>query len=52
MYILNVLRVIHIILLVAGLNNLVKGGSRDSMMSAITEFRSAVDYQNRYHPGA
>ena len=40
------------ILLVAGLNDLVKGGSRDSVMSAITEFRSAVDHQNRYHPGA
>ena len=40
------------ILLVAGLNDLIKGGSRESVITAITQFRSVVNNQNRFHPGA
>ena len=40
------------ILLVAGLNDLVKGGTRESVMEAITNFRYMVTQNNRYHPGA
>ena len=40
------------ILLVAGLNDLVKGGTRESVMESITNFRDMVARNNRYHPGA
>ena len=40
------------ILLVAGLNDLMRGGTRRSVMEAITHFDQVVKQQNRYHPGA
>ena len=40
------------ILLVAGLNDLVKGGTRESVMTAIRNLKEKVTQQNRYHPGS
>ena len=40
------------ILLVAGLNDLLKGGTRRTVMEAITHFQHLVKQQDRYHPGA
>ena len=40
------------ILLVAGLNDLVKGGNKDSFMYALDHFKEVVDRQNYYHPRA
>ena len=31
---------------------MVKGGTRESVMEAITNFRYMVTQNNRYHPGA
>ena len=39
------------ILLVAGLNDLIKGGSRESFMQDIKKFKATVDWQNRHHIG-
>ena len=38
------------ILLVAGLNDLMRGGTRQTVMEAIRHFQEVVDQQNRYHP--
>ena len=40
------------ILLVAGLNDLLKGGSRESVMSSIVHFQEMVVQNNRFHPGS
>ena len=40
------------ILLSAGLNDLVQGGTKDTLMSAIRHFKEVVDSQNRNHPRA
>ena len=40
------------ILLVAGLNDLTKGGTRQSVMESISHFKRVIDLQNRFHPGA
>ena len=40
------------ILLVAGLNDLIRGGSRHSVMQDIERFKQTVDWQNRHHPRA
>ena len=40
------------ILLVAGLNDLMKGGTRESVMRSITHFQHMVQQQDRYHPSA
>ena len=40
------------ILLVAGLNDLLKGGTRQTVMEAIRHFKEVVDLQNRYHFGS
>ena len=40
------------ILLVAGLNDLIKGGTRETVMESITSFKNMVALNNRYHPGA
>ena len=39
------------ILLVAGLNDLIKGGSRETFMQDIKKFKATVDWQNRHHSG-
>ena len=39
------------ILLVAGLNDLVKGGNKDTVMQNIQHFSQTVEAQNRYHSG-
>ena len=39
------------VLLVAGLNDLVKGGDIDSLTWQIRRFRTNVDYHNNNHPG-
>ena len=38
------------ILLVAGLNDLLKGGNMESLTNSILTFKNAVDDQNHYHP--
>ena len=40
------------ILLVAGLNDLMRGGTRETVMEAIRHFQVVVEQQNRYHPTA
>ena len=40
------------ILLVAGLNDLMKGGTRQTVMEAIRHFKEVVDLQNRHHFGS
>ena len=40
------------VLLVAGLNDLIQGGSKDTVMEAIKHFQQVIDAQNFYHPGA
>ena len=40
------------ILVVAGLNDLIKGGTKGTVMEGIKEFKKVVDENNRYHPGA
>ena len=40
------------VLLVAGLNDLVQGGNKDSLMGALGHFKEVVDRQNYYHPRA
>ena len=40
------------VLLAAGLNDLIQGGNRDTIMSAIRHFKEVIDDQNRYHPRA
>jgi hypothetical protein len=39
------------ILLVAGLNDLIKGGGFQSIKDEIKRFKINIDHQNRYHPG-
>ena len=39
------------VLLVAGLNDLVKGGNFDSLIVDFKRFDIYVRHQNRYHPG-
>ena len=39
------------ILLVAGLNDLMRGGGFESVTTQIERFRALVKHQNRYHPG-
>ena len=39
------------VLLVAGLNDLLKGGDFQSVREQIKRFKINIDYQNRYHPG-
>ena len=38
------------VLLVAGLNDLIKGGNQESVQREIERFKINVDHQNRYHP--
>ena len=40
------------ILLVAGLNDLIRGGTRESVMSAIRDLQTKINQQNRYNPGS
>ena len=40
------------ILLVAGLNDLIKGGTRESVMRSIVHFQQMIIRNNRYHPGS
>ena len=40
------------VLLVAGLNDLIKGGTKDTVMESIRQFQKTIDDQNRYHNGA
>ena len=40
------------ILLVAGLNDLMRGGTRESVMESIRHFKETVELQNRHHFGA
>ena len=40
------------ILLVAGVNDLMRGGTRQTVMEAIRHFKKSVDLQNRHHFGA
>ena len=39
------------VLVVAGLNDLIKGGDRFSVMTALREFKEVVDTNNQYHAG-
>ena len=40
------------ILLSAGLNDLIQGGTRHTVMDAVRQFKEVIDDQNRYHPNA
>lgn len=40
------------ILVVAGLEDLIKGGTKDSIMESLRMFKKTVDHQNHHHPGA
>ena len=39
------------ILVVAGLNDMNKGGDRFSVMAALRQFKEVVELNNQYHPG-